>query len=279
MTLWNDYKEFSPDFLARHHDLILYDVLHQVKALLLFPPNCHCMGDCGCDVLRAKVVLSLNLDLYNKAEEQQENPDTLHGMKFFFKIPDDHVLRRAYGQCYPLWLIQQEWHAKETSFKIVARLLETLLRLGRTYEASFFREPRASVNEAVDLILGKTPLKSKVGKGNKESYLCGEKAYGACFNTYKSICHFVMAYQVVFKGYSPLPPLDKIKEFLSFSMKIRQELLHLQTPNIKGKALFSEEILLSLPSWVAVNDIELPLDPFKDKLRELNDQVKKVSWQ
>jgi hypothetical protein len=225
------------------------------------------------------VVLSLSLDLYNKAEERQENPESLLRMKLFLKIPDDHVLRRNHGQSYPLWLVQQEWQAKETSFKIVARLLKTLLRLGRTYEASFFRESRASVNEAVDLILGKTPLKSKVRKGDKELYLCGEKAYGTHLNTYKPVCHFVMAYQLVFQDHFSLPSIDQIKEFLSFSRRIRQELLYLQTPNIKGKTLLSEEILLPLPPWVAVNDIELPLAPFKDKLRELNDQVKKVSWQ
>lgn len=273
MNLWDQYDEFFSGFSVERYDFPLYAILHRLKALFLYPLNCGCEKDCECEDLRVKVILSLSLDLYNKAEEQQENPDTLHGIKFFFKIPDDHKLRRNYGQCYPLWLIQQEWQAKETSFRIVARLIETLLRLGQTYKASILREPRTSVNEALDLILGKMPLKSKVRKGDKELYLCGEKAYGTYFNTYKSICHFVMAYQLVFKEYAPLPPHDKIKEFLSFSKKIRQELLYLKTPNIKGKCLFSEETLLPLPSWVAIKDIELPLDPFKDKLREINGQV------
>ena len=278
MNLWNQYDEFNSSFSVQHNDLLLYNMFHQIKALLLYPTNCRCMGDCGCDALRSKIILSLNLDLYNKAEERQENPDILHGMKFFFKIPDDHMLRRNHGQSYPLWLIEQEWQAKETSFKIVACLIETLLRLGRTYEASVFREPRASVNEAVDLILGKTPLKSKVRKRGKESYLGGEKAYGAHLNKYKSICHFVMAYQLVFKENSSLPSIDKIKDFLSLSKQIRQDLLYLKTPNIKNQSLFSEETLLPLPSWVTVNEIDFSLDPFKDKLHEINDQIKKISW-
>lgn len=278
MNLWNQYDEYFSCLLAQHHDLLFYGMFHQIRALLLYPPNCCCIGNCRCDAVRTKIVLSLNLDLYNKAEERQENPEILHRMKFFFKIPDDHVLRRGYGQSYPLWLIEQEWQAKEPSFKIVARLIETLLRLGRTYEASIFQERRASLNEAVDYILGKTPLKLKGKKRDKESYLCGEKAYGTYFNAYKPICHFAMAHQLLFKEASSLSYPDKVKEFLSLSKLIRQELLYLQTPNIKGKSLFSEKTLLPLSSWIEVNDVDLSLDPFHDKLHEINDQVRKISW-
>lgn len=280
MNLWNQHDEFFSDFLAQHHDLLLYDVFHQIKSSLLYPPNCRCKGDCGCDALRAKIVLSLNLDLYNKAEERQENPDLLHKMKFLFKIPDDHVLRRNHGQSYPLWLIEQEWQAKETSFRIVARLVETLLRLGLTYEVSIFRERRASLNEAIELILGKTPLKTKARKQEKEPYLCGEKGYGIYFNAYKSICHFITAFTFLEEN-SPLFKLntpEQIKEFFSLAQWIRQELLYLQTPNVKGKSLFSEETLLPLPSWVTINDIDLALDPFEDKLQEINAQIRKISW-
>jgi len=63
----------------------------------------------------------------------------------------------------------------------------TLLRLATTYELSFYREHRASLTEAVSIILGKTPLKGKKAKQEKTIYLCGEKDYTAHYNTYKSV--------------------------------------------------------------------------------------------
>jgi hypothetical protein len=275
MTLWNQHTGFSIEFLAEHHDYVLYDVFHHIKALLLYPLNCSCDGLCQCEALRAKVVLSLNVDLYNQAQERQENPDLLSAMRFFFKIPDDGFFRKHYGEAYPIWLIQREFQEKEASnyFRIVDRLVWTLLRLAKTYELSLFEEPRASIKEAVGVILGKTPLKTKARKQEKVPYLCGEKAYGAQLKTYKSVCHFIAAFKFMEEN-DPSFSLDcpeKIRSFLSLSHWVRKKLLSFHTPNIKQKSSFSEEVLLSLPTWINSDDLQISLDPFEDKLQELNE--------
>src|SRR5688572_5192900 len=81
MNLWDKHQEFPADFLAQHHDFVLYDVFHQIKALLLYPLNCDCDENCACEATRAKIVFSLNVDLYNKARMTEENPDLLHVMR------------------------------------------------------------------------------------------------------------------------------------------------------------------------------------------------------
>ena len=52
----------------KDQDFVLYDVFHNIKAHLLYPLNCGCGEDCLCEATRAKIVLSLNVDLYNKPE-------------------------------------------------------------------------------------------------------------------------------------------------------------------------------------------------------------------
>jgi hypothetical protein len=42
MTVWNDHQTLGEEFLIQHHNLVLYDVYHHIKAFLLFPPNCSC---------------------------------------------------------------------------------------------------------------------------------------------------------------------------------------------------------------------------------------------
>lgn len=197
MNLWDKYQEFPPDFLSRYRDFVLYDVFHHIKAILLYPLNCGCSKDCACEATRAKIVLSLSVNLYNKARTRGENPDLLYAMKYFFKIPDDGFFREHYGECYPLWLIDEKFSEKSAlnHFQIVGRLVWTLLRLARTYELSFYREHRASLTEAVSIILGKAPLKGKKAKQGKTAYLCGEKGYTAHFNTYKPVCHLIAAFQ------------------------------------------------------------------------------------
>ena len=269
MALWNTYQEFSPSFLAQHHDYVLYDTFHHIQAFLLYPLNCGCKDNCICEGSRAKVVLSLNVDLYNKTLEKRENPELLHTMKLLLEIPDDSFFREHYAETYPLWLINDKLHQKETDnhFRIVARLVWTLLRIAATNEASIYREPRASLNEAIEMILGKTPLKTKAKALKKEPYLCGEKGYSAHFNAYKSVCHFMASYQ--FLKEEKLFSFDKpsqIQEFLSLSHWIREKLLSLQTPNIKAKSLFSEEVLCPLPPWVESDKVGIALQPYEDKL-------------
>src|SRR5579863_2407021 len=98
MMIWDKHKDFSPEFLAKHHDYILYDVFHHIKAFLLYPLNCSCEGHCRCATLREKIILSLNVDLYNQAQERQDHPDHLYAMKLLFNLPDESYFRRHYGE-------------------------------------------------------------------------------------------------------------------------------------------------------------------------------------
>ena len=281
MILWDRHKDFSSSFLAEHHNYVLQDVFHHIKAFLLYPLNCSCGSLCQCEASRAKIVLSLNADLYNQAEERQENRDSLYAMRALLKIPDDNFFRKHYGKAYPLWLIQEEFQKKEAyHFRVVERLVWALLRLARTYEVSIIGQPRASIKEAVDLILRKTPLKTKARKREKEHYLCGEKAYGMQLNAHKSVCHFIVAFKFL-EGNDPYfslanseATLQQIQSFLSLSHWIRKKLLSFETPNIKEKSLFSEEGLLPLPAWVNSDDVHIPLEPFAVKLEEINDSEK-----
>jgi hypothetical protein len=272
--LWDKYKDFPPEFLAKYHEYVLYDVFHHIKAFVLYPLNCGCKDDCACEGLRAKIVLSLNVDLYLRMQEHREDCDPCYAIRHLLKIPSDSFLSKHYAQSYPVWLIQAELQKKEADnhFKIVGRLVWTLLRLAQTYELSIFKEPRASINEAVELILGKTPLKTKSNVFEKEAYLCGEKAYSAHLNTYKSVCHFMAASQLIGKGnpcFSLTQP-DQIQEFLRISHWMREKLLSLETPNIRGKSLFQEATLLPLPSWINSDGLHIPVDPLEGKLQEIN---------
>jgi|GEM_PF-1640988 len=279
MNLWDKYQEFPPDFLNRYRDFVLYDVFHHIKAILLYPLNCGCSKDCACEAARAKIILSLNVDLYNQARIRQETSDHLHAMKYFFKIPDDGFFREHYGECYPIWLIDEKFSEKSAlnHFQIVGRLVWTLLRLARTYELSFYREHRASLTEAVSIILGKVPLKGKKAKQGKTVYLCGEKGYNAHFNTYKSVCHLIAAFQHMEENNSCFSLTDpqKIQEFFNLSRGIQQKLLLVETPNVKEKSLFSEESFLPLPPGIYSDDIPISIMPFKDKLKEISDYIEK----
>jgi hypothetical protein len=48
-----------------------------------------------------------------------------------------------------------------------------------------------------------------------------------------------------------------------------------QTPNVKDNALFSEGTLLHLPAWVNSEGIDIPIDPFENKLQEIEAELKK----
>ncbi|MBX9804316.1 MAG: hypothetical protein K2Y18_01030 [Alphaproteobacteria bacterium] len=168
---------------------------------------------------------------------------------------------------------------RNKNFKIVEHLVWGLLRLARTYEVSPFGESRASLNEAFELIVGNTPLKSKSNIAANEPPLCGEKAYGVQFNAYKSDCHFVAAYKHL-EGNDPsfsLTQPEHIGKFLSLSHWFRAKLLTLKTPNVKEKFMFSEESLLSLPEWISSNDIHISIDLYEDKLQKLIATLQKVA--
>jgi len=92
-------------------------------------------------------------------------------------------------------------------------------------------------------------------------------------NTYKSVCHFIGAFKFMEENnpsFSLTCP-EKIQSFLSLSHWVRKKLLSFRTPNIKQKSSFSQEALLSLPVWINSDDLQISIDPFEDKLQELNE--------
>lgn len=270
--IWSRYENFSSPFLARRHDLVLYHIFHHIKAFLLFPWLCSCGNSCRCHELRNKIALSLNTALYNKALNDKNDRETLQAMKMLWGIPDDHYFRENQGEAYPVWFIEQELRQREKSnhFKIVSRLIWTLLRLAKTYEATPFKKPQASLTEAIDIILGKSPLKRKKLQ-KEEDYLGGEKAYLARFNHYKSVCHLIGAleFEKECHSLSSLNEVSRIKTFLETAHWLRKELLRLETPNIKMNSLFLEESLLPLPSGIKSDRVNISLDPFQEKLQEI----------
>src|ERR1700722_7131269 len=192
MILWNQHKDFSSAFLEKHHAYVLCDIFHQIKAFLLFPPNCSCAPFCSCEELRENAALSLNTALFNQVLENEDDPDTLYPIRLLLRIPEDSFFREHYEEAYPLWLIMEELQKREAEnhFKIVDQLMWTLLRLAQTYE-EMYRVPRVSLNEGVEKILGKLPLKAKAAELQKDDRLCGAKGYSLYFNKYKSVCHFI----------------------------------------------------------------------------------------
>jgi hypothetical protein len=159
MIPWQKHKNFSPEFLEKHYSFLLYDVLHHIKAFLLYPPNCSCKLHCKCESFRAKIILSLNLDFFYKAQEQTEDPELIAAMRHLLHIPEDSVLKRNCTQLYPLWLIEENFQKQDQNFKIVDRLVWTLLRLVESYAVCGFNDPCTSLKEALDMILGKLPLR------------------------------------------------------------------------------------------------------------------------
>jgi hypothetical protein len=280
VTLWKQHSHFSPEFLAQHHEIVLWEFWHQINALLLYPPNCGCNHRCLCENFREKITLSLNLELLHKAQAEGADQATLSAMHWIFNIPPDRYFKQRYTEAYPIWLINENFQKKEEEhhFQIVSRLVWTLLRLGKTHQQSWLREPSASINEAIEVILGNTPLKTKNKSLQNDGYLCGEKGYTKQFNAYKPICHFIAAYEYLKEqeGHDLffMATRERIERFLSLSQWFRQELLLLQTPNVKGNILFSKEMLLSLPAWVSTEEIDISIEPFEDLLFQMEEAIK-----
>ena len=161
--IWDSYSDFSSEFLKNHHDYVLYDVAHHIKAFLLYPMNCGCEGSCVCVGQRDKIVPSLNMDFLKQAQERKTSPDQLNAIKMIFKIPGDSFFNANYAQRYPLWLIEERLNHEDRkkNFKIVEQLVWGLFRLARTYEIFPLKGSRASINETVEMIVGSTPLKTK----------------------------------------------------------------------------------------------------------------------
>ncbi len=278
MILWNEHRALSEDFLTQHHNLVLYDVFHRVVAFLLYPPRCSCEKDhCQCDSIRAKITLSLNLDFYNKLQERNEDSEFLTAARLLLKIPEMSYFQKHYTNAYPSWLIDKDFSREEKNFNHVDHLAWTLLRLFKTHQLSIFREPKTSINESLEVIFGKTPVKTKRKKDLKEKDLGGQHAHKKQFKRYKAVSHFIVALQFIKKENGQGEPLlfswnqpDRIDRFLRLSHWFRQKFLLLQTPNTKKKGVFLEEEILPLPSWVNSEGIDIPIEPFEKKLEEIN---------
>lgn len=271
-------QTIPPEFFETHRDLFLYDAFHQLKAFLLFPPTaCSCKDKCKCDALRTAVALALNTDAYNNARKSREDLNLLCAMRFLWKIPDAHYYQEEIRELYPPQFIEQAFTRREEQkhFQMVYRLVWALLRLGKTYEASYYKIPQASLKDALEILLGETPLKRKDTRG--KDYLGGEKAHLAQFHYYKPVCHFIAAIELFKKQYPGKNPLlafyepFHIEAILKTAYWIRKELLRLHTVNIKGRTLFAEEVPLSLPAWLEDDNAGISLEPFEDKLQEIKD--------
>lgn len=274
--IWKEYKEFSDPFLSKHYDLILHDTFHHIIPLLLYPLNCGCKDVCICADIRAKIALSLNTHLYIQALETKEDPDKLDAMKLILRIPDESFFKMDYVNSYPIWLIRERFLREDTqkNLAIVYQLIWTLIRLAKTYETSLYGSNRGSIKEAISLLLGDMPLKAKTNKARKDT-LYGEKAYSTQFTIFKPVSHFVVALKFldITDSHLSLINPNTIEMFLSIAHWVRERLLTLETPNIRDKSLFQEKTLLSLPSWVTSHDIKIHIDPFEQKLHEINEPV------
>lgn len=283
MIQWNQYENLSPEFLEKHHDLVLYDVFHHVKAFLLFPTNCACKDSCRCAQLREEVVRSLNTPLFNRVLKGEEDIEIIYGMKSLLKIPEDSAFRKHHEQAYPLWLTQEKLKEKseEKSFKNMNQLVWALLRLSYTnYKCYSVFE--ASLNKAIKMIIGDIPLKTKAvtTQGNEEFY--GEKAFGEDFHKCKTILHFIAALEWIKKEdkqnknflFDLIQPTDKIERFLRLSQWFGKRIFSIETPNIKEKNLFLDGGPLSLPSWIKDDEINLPIEIVEERVEEIRREMR-----
>ena len=188
-------------------------------------------------------------------------------------------MRRHLEKIHAPDFIQAEFQEKVDAkhFQIVGELVWTLLRLAATNQTFFVREPHASLNEAIGIILGKVPLKSMLKKQTQKDYLCGEKGFITHFKTYKGVCHFIAALRLIDPAgrypYFTLTKPSQIEKFLKLSHKLRTKLLTLETPNSKEKNLFTPSSLMPLPDWIDSDDIHITVEPLEDKLRYLKEQL------
>ena len=245
---------------------LLNDILHQVIAFIAFPSLKYNQDQ------RKQVTLSLNLSYIGQLETQGVGQNRIETARALMQIPPDSYFQENWNQAYPLWFLEKEWSEKEAknNFKIVDRLVWTSLRLGATYQLAF-DDRRASLNEAIQVIVGNTPLQSK----QSTDYLCGEKAYASHFKHYKPVCHFIAAFEYMKSEDSQLQSLLELKEtphierFFSLFTWFRVELLLLANPNVKGKHLLKADELIEPPEFLAFEPIHLEVETIPEKEQEL----------
>ena len=190
---WNPYEVYSSEFLQKHYELVLCHIFHHIKAFLLFPA-CSCAERCLCHEARQKIILSLNLERYNRLYPTIATSNSLHAIKGLWNLPDDRRFMELHQNAYPLCSIEKGLKSREErgDFEIINQLVWTFLRLGQTYKMCI-RAKEASFSEAVDRIAGDMPVKAKAPHLKKLEPLRGEKTYDALFKRYKPVCHFIAA--------------------------------------------------------------------------------------
>jgi len=263
--IWKQYEGLPAEFLTEHRELVLYDMFHQIKAWILFPPNCSCQDSCKCSEWRERIILALNTNLYNEYL-RIECSISPWAIKALWRIPEDHLFRGLHADAYPVWLIDKELEDREQDnhFTMIKQLVWIYLHLGGVTHSSS-EALKVSQNKAMKLIFGETPLNSRTSKIKKDEFICGgEKEYLSNFNKYKFVSHFIVALE------SWKPPLSEwewvlsshypsaweIEDILKKAHWFRKNLLSLKRHNVKGNVFLSEKDLCPLPSWIHSDDIE-----------------------
>lgn len=238
---------------------------HEAQAVLLYPPNCTCALSCVCARRRADILQTLAISFFNKAEEEGASGEALATIKYVLHVPEERSLRKAFETSYPLWLMRETFQEKVQAFRSVHDLVLTLLRLGVTYEALFGKK-QASLKEALEYFLGHQPL-VHLKKKQPYAYVGGTKIWMRYWRLYKSVAPYITAL-VIHEPSSPMALTEpKLPRFFGLAAWIQQELLKLETPNVKGKRFLRPDDLLALPNWVRA-DVTHSLEPFTDKQEE-----------
>jgi hypothetical protein len=192
------------------------------------------------------------------------------------KIPDESYCRKHYTNAYPTWLIKENFSRKSIPFKLVDHLIWTLLRISKTHELSIFHTAKTSIQEAIEWIFGNTPVKTSVRR-KKSSALGGQDAYTEQFKLHKQVAHFIVALEFLEKERGGEPSIlfswdqpNQIERFFSLAYGFRQKFLLLYTPNTKKQNMFLEEEILPLPAWVKSEGIDILIEPFEERLQEIN---------
>lgn len=207
MKLYNTYEKFfSPTFIAKYHDTVLHDLFHQILAFLLFPINCSCRTACLCRELRESVVICMNTRLYNKAKKEKRDANFLHNIRLLLRIPEYNILTKYYLEEYFLRMIKQEFKQidEENYFRNIEQFVWTLIHFNKPLESLPVRELGTTAKEeSTKMNLAKKHLKTNAIELQKKSSPPDQKNFWEHFKKYKSICHFIAAYEFMKREKKP----------------------------------------------------------------------------
>ncbi len=276
MNIWPTYHNFSAEFREQNRNLVLYDTLHHIQALLLYHPNCDCGRNCNCAEQRRKIVLSLNLALFERIRKERGNSDGLGMLREFLKIPEDaYFFRENWNDAFPLRFIMKELQQKEVELKRVDQIVWIFLRLAKTSE-SFGGGGQTSISESARVIQGNLPIK-KARLSEGLPILGCDKFYTQNLDKYKSICHLIAAFQLhqnpsIFSSpeafFTSQTP-ENIDLTLKRAHWIRHKLITTKITKSKEGKSFPQRVLKELPDWVEYEDFSNTLESVEKKQQEL----------